>query len=433
MIPDRDGLDESHRRKRAGNCHGNTRRNVAIAGKTLFVLLIIMALLPFLNLHTSRNNTRRRVLQMTAMPAAKYTRDSMDSKADPVDLTEEPIPTKEHPGKAPPDLFPDSNLLFKRIRTGTAAAKKAKKSVIVFVCTLRYCPAVASSIRSLRVDGGYTHDVAVILDESPDYNIANLKQDLLLYKATESMNSKSVRIFTVTQLFDSLLADQTADIRLREPPPISSCMNDHRKRGHRGYYIKTLIFHPDITSAYDTVLFMDSCMTFHSPHMHEILELPEIESSLLAAPDPWQWQKRGIGGRVLKCASKQSVQTAKHLVGRRLKKAGYFNTAFMFFDTAIVNGYTGEFGSSSSTLLELLTVYHSIGPAFQGNQDVLSTYFVYMRNLYRVLPHSVLGSPRVPYDFIKRMKKGSKYIVTAGNIDREVCKTRPTNKFATKK
>lgn len=157
--------------------------------------------------------------------------------------------------------------------------------------------------------------------------------------------------------------------------------------------------------------------------------MPEVIGFILGTPDPWRWGKKMMGGKVLKCADKKAVQVVQDLVGMDLSKASYFAGGFLLYDTAIVRDYPGERNSPSSSLIELYKVYHQHGKVFEGDQEALATYWVYTRKKFHVLPLTMLGSPRVPYEFI-RLIRGDPYIVTAGNADRPVCVSRPTNNLS---
>jgi hypothetical protein len=165
-------------------------------------------------------------------------------------------------------------------------------------------------------------------------------------------------------------------------------------------------------------------MTYHTPHIQEIFQMNEVRGHILAAPDPWIFGRRMLGGRTIKCADPKAIELAKAYVGHDLKISSYFTTGLVLYDSAIVRNY-GD--SSSTTLLELLKVYHELGMVFEGDQLIVSVYWAYIRKQYQIIPYALFGSPRVPYEFLKRMPK-EEYIVTAGNADRPVCMNRPTTK-----
>jgi hypothetical protein len=100
----------------------------------------------------------------------------------------------------------------------------------------------------------------------------------------------NITFYKTTDLWDSLVGGNNESLvsygYLQDAPPVPQCLSDHRKRGHPAYYLKTLIYHPAIVDKWDSALFVDSCMTFHSPHLHEIFQMKEIRGHILAAPDP---------------------------------------------------------------------------------------------------------------------------------------------------
>jgi len=164
-------------------------------------------------------------------------------------------------------------------------------------------------------------------------------------------------------------------------------------------------------------------MTFRSPYVDEIFSMTEIHGHILAAPDPWIWSKLMLIGHVQKCADPTAVLEAEEYVGKPLADASYFMSTLMLYDSAIVRHYGT---ASNSTLLELLPMYHKLAKVFGGDQLIISVYWIYMRKQYQLMPLALFNSPRVPYEFWRRMPN-EPYIITAGNANRAVCKTRPTN------
>lgn len=58
-------------------------------------------------------------------------------------------------------------------------SKPGKETLVVLLCNEKYCPATANLIASLRSDGGYTDDIAVIIDESINYTRESLEKDIV--------------------------------------------------------------------------------------------------------------------------------------------------------------------------------------------------------------------------------------------------------------
>jgi len=190
-----------------------------------------------------------------------------------------------------------------QVKENTASPNPEKETLIVLLCNEKYCRATASLISSLRSDGGYTDDIAVIIDESTNYTRESLERDIL----DEAKEMSNIFLWTSEELFDSLqqLSEERIDF-LRETPPFSSCVAKNQtnekitaERRKRVYYLKSLMFHPIVLN-WKRVLYMDSCMTIGSPHIHEIFLLPEAEGQLMASPDPWRWRRRGIVAKFLK-------------------------------------------------------------------------------------------------------------------------------------
>lgn len=135
------------------------------------------------------------------------------------------------------------------------ANKRPKQPVVIFTCNQEYGAAVASSVISVRVDGGYMGDIAIILEETSDFTVTWMNQQLLSEGAATNVTNPLVKVYfyTVKDLFDSLLTSPDT-AHLRETPPGAPCLPPKRKRGHRGYFLKALIYHPKIANRWDTVL-----------------------------------------------------------------------------------------------------------------------------------------------------------------------------------
>jgi hypothetical protein len=307
-------------------------------------------------------------------------------------------------------------------------------NVVLLLCNEKYCPAVASLVASLRKDGGYRDDVAVIMEESVNYTLASLKHDIIK-EGGGNTPLVNVTFFTASELFESLQLDDD-DKYLGETPPMStSCIGDggvekrKRKKKHRAYYLKSLMFHQVFAERWKTVLYMDACMTIHSSHINEIFSLPEIEEHILASPDPWRWGRKMLAGKIdNSCPDPNTTQLLTHLVGKPLGEASYFASGVVLYDTAIVRDY-GD--SPKATLVELLKVYHQLSAILVGDQEILSVYWVYKRKKFAVMPLAMFGSDRVPYEFLTRVPYDP-HIITAGNADRPVCALRSTNNLNSK-
>jgi hypothetical protein len=144
--------------------------------------------------------------------------------------------------------FPANNEPF-------TAYKGPKQPVVIFTCNQEYAAAVASSVLSVRLDGGYKGDIAIILEETSNFTVAWMNQQLISEGAGTNVTNPlgRVHVYTVKDLFDSLLTSPDT-AHLRETPSGASCLPPKRERGHRGYFLKTLIYHPKIANRWDTVL-----------------------------------------------------------------------------------------------------------------------------------------------------------------------------------
>ena len=129
---------------------------------------------------------------------------------------------------------------------------RVKLNAVVFVCNQRYGSAAASSLVSVRNEGGYQEDVILIVDEDADQNFTSswLENEVI----NQGGSMERVFMFTATDLLNSLIDGDESIAYLSEAPAILPCMAESRQRGHRGYYLKSLIFHPWIATRWDTVL-----------------------------------------------------------------------------------------------------------------------------------------------------------------------------------
>ena len=347
------------------------------------------------------------------------------------------------------------------------------RKVVLFSTNERYASAVASSVVSVRVDGGYKGDIAVILDESSNVTIAWLKDEIR--KEEKKLDERQQQLvyfnnsdeklffYSTKELLDSVL-DNPQIAYMKDPPPSATCLDEKQARSHRSHYYKTLMFHPTIAEKWDIVLCkfllsrfgnlgnwlyaqyfpfdcclqtlllyttpdMDACMTISSPHIHEIFEMSEISGYALAFPDPWRWGRGMMAGRVLTCANSSLVNNLTQYIGKPLSQAAYFTSGFIVYDSDIVREY--DRNSEEPSLVELMKLYHTYSTMFIGDQLIISVYWYHVRHRMRNLPLTMIGTDRVPYEFVPRLKNDP-HIVTAGHTSRQVCAERPTNKFAWK-
>jgi hypothetical protein len=172
-----------------------------------------------------------------------------------------------------------------------------KRTVVVFTCNEAYGRAVASSVISVRIDGGYEGDVAILMEQSQNLTFAWMQQEIQhehkiqrqqrqnqeqsRKNATISKENEGnhyhdnplhrVFIFSTDELWDSLLSWSSSSTKqaernisssssslsiadLRNTPPAGWCMPPKRMSGHRGYFLKTLIYHPIMAERWDIVL-----------------------------------------------------------------------------------------------------------------------------------------------------------------------------------
>jgi len=302
-----------------------------------------------------------------------------------------------------------------------------KGNLALLLCNEMYCLAAANLIASIRADGGYMDDIAVVIGESANYTKDSLKRDIIQEGGGQDEAMANVDIWSAEELFDMLHLNITSKY-LRETPPMASCQANNTASKHRAYYLKSLIFHPVFTN-WSRLIYMDGCMTIHSPHINEIFSLPEAERHILVSPDPWYWGRKGIGAKFVSCPDQNATNLVKNLVGiDDMTKVRYFASGVIMYDTSIVR----EYGASpAATLMEILSLYQKLGKLFYGDQEILSIYWMYMRDQFQVFPLAMLGSNRVPYEFVKRIP-GDPHIITAGHKTRKICTKRATNSKTTR-
>ena len=149
--------------------------------------------------------------------------------------------------------------------SGAAVSEREERHAVVFACNDRYASAAASSVASVRMDGGYNGDIIVIIDN--DVGKTNMTQMIIEHGGV--MDDRII-LLEASELFDSLLLEHNATTMLdylREPPTPLSCLPGNRLRGRKGYYLKTLVFHPWIARQWDKILckFYDViCANFHA-------------------------------------------------------------------------------------------------------------------------------------------------------------------------
>jgi hypothetical protein len=350
--------------------------------------------------------------------------------------------------------------------------------VVIFVCNGRYHSAVSMGIASLRADGGYNGDVAVILEEDSitkdqmreaivegERKALTTSTTNISTAITEDEISRRLFLFSVEELVESLFSEhnrQGLDY-LRQPPPLSSCKEENRKAGHNAYYRKILIYHPSIALRWERVLYLDACMTFHLPYVDWIFDLSSIQQprKLLAALDPWRWRRRGqMKGQLLTSMQFKSNSTntttcvgdpdgeklLRRLVLKKdrdepigahhpsaLSATPFFNSAFILYDSHVVRNYKEVTNSASSTIIEIMILYHLLGQVFRGGDQLIqSVYWMYLRdrNEFGVLEKEFWDDGDIlPYSFEPPTDETrTRVIMSGGNLDRPVCSLRPVNK-----
>jgi hypothetical protein len=118
-----------------------------------------------------------------------------------------------------------------------------------------------------------------------------------------------------------------------------------------------------------------------------------------------------------------------------LSETPYFNSALILYDASVIRSYNDVTQSSSSTVVELIVLYHLLGDVFKGgDQAIQSVYWMYLRDRsdFGVLENDFWDNGELrPYSFEPpqpTQNERQDVIISGGNIDRPICRLRPVNK-----
>mmetsp|Transcript_1021 Transcript_1021/g.1603 ORF Transcript_1021/g.1603 Transcript_1021/m.1603 type:complete len:512 (-) Transcript_1021:251-1786(-) len=341
--------------------------------------------------------------------------------------------------------------------------KRKKQPVVLFICDERYSDAVAMAVASLRNDGAYYGDAVVILEESD-----TMKRDDMYRKLrNERPDEDRTIVYTTAELMGSLFPKRNKDHPLWDPPRLMECLDDNRKSGHTAYYRKMLMFHPTIALQWDIVLFLDGCTSFHLPLVNKVFDLSTKQQpgKVLAALDLWRWRRKpgnlNFKGQLLprgKCTLDRAGEDfVRRVVHNKLfpdedtyepfrplpnsnkprsdilNAAPYMGGALVLYDTSVVRNYKRVTGSASSTIVELLQLFHFLGNVFRdgGDQNIQSVYWMYLRPKdFAVLEREFWDDGKtVAYLTAPPWKEmRNKVILSAYHFNRSVCTERESNR-----
>lgn len=174
------------------------------------------------------------------------------------------------------------------------------------------------------------------------------------------------------------------------PPRHCSSLNSKRAEGWAGYYFKALSSMSSFwASRYRRLIFMDCGMQVHSS-LQPLLEFepgPRIAAHSACYPE-------FISGmeNVIHPECGQATAEALMHAYPKAAKADYFQSTLMVYPTAML-------GPSNRALHEIADLYHRFGAVVEGDQELLSLYWIHNRSAARTLP---LQGPHCLYDYLPR-------------------------------
>lgn len=175
-----------------------------------------------------------------------------------------------------------------------------------------------------------------------------------------------------------------------QPPKHCSTLNEKRRRGWNGYYFKTLASMSSFWAyRYRRMIFIDCGMQVHKP-LEPLLQFdpgPLIAAHSACYPE-YQW---GMS-HVIHSSCDIATANSLFLAYPGAAQSDYFQSTLMVYPTKLL-------GRSYQTLREIVDVYHRFGAVVEGDQELLSLYWIHNRSAARTLP---LVGPHCLYDYLPR-------------------------------
>ncbi|KAL1519745.1 hypothetical protein AB1Y20_023253 [Prymnesium parvum] len=221
-----------------------------------------------------------------------------------------------------------------------------------------------SSVRDLREAGQYTGPVVIVSDgHSPE-----------LRRESEALNARLLNVSTVLP----------ADLYPVATPTPCGLLPRKRRDGASGYHLKALIsMSPFWSERYRTLLFLDCGMKISAPV--EPFFAIDRAGKLVAHSnrDP-----NGLARNLLDTELKQECSPTAYTqllnrYGTQELAVDYFMSTLMLYDTELLR--------DGQALREVARLYREAGPFIDGDQSVLSLYWVVNRSAWLALPSLLPG------------------------------------------
>lgn len=292
-------------------------------------------------------------------------------------------------------IIPPCSYSFAARETLRSSARSQNAThVVITLATSGYERHALNLVYLLRTTGKYSGDIVVLTDED---NL-RLVEDNINY-VTLGHNVKAIS--AVAGLPPSY----------KEPPPVPCMLDDKRRNGWRGYYLKTAMFSNAVVGQWNTVLYMDSKTNILRPISETFFQNIDIEGTLMANPDAWPtFSEDWSMARQLSRGCNNTQQLYQELARTvNLSSTDYFQSTVVLFDTSIL---------SPASAVELCQLYHKWGPLADGDQIILSLYWNNIKRLYKPLPYRVYGasaSYTIPYDYDEKLP-GAPYVLIAHRV-----------------
>ena len=176
----------------------------------------------------------------------------------------------------------------------------------------------------------------------------------------------------------------------RQPPQPCASLPQKRLDGWEGYYFKTLVTMSSFwASRYEVVTWIDCGMHVHRP-LSRLLEV-DPGSHLLALSATWPF--------------KATFSQAHHAVcdpvaNRSLTRAYPAALTSDYFVSTLMRYRTTLLGKANEALRSIIALYHRYGALFEGDQDILSLYWLHNRHAWGPLP---MDPPHCIFDYAFRV------------------------------
>ncbi|KAL1528183.1 hypothetical protein AB1Y20_009543 [Prymnesium parvum] len=231
---------------------------------------------------------------------------------------------------------------------------------------VQYSIRCETTIYAVRREGNYSGPIEVVAPRgfafSRDYNL---------------------RMRTLEQVVG------TSEVPL-EPPRPCDLLNEKRRQGWRGYYTKTLASMSSYWAMrYRRIIFMDCGMQVH----RSLAPLVSFDPGhrLVAHSACYPEYKWGMEHVIHPECGKAAARELAFAYPKALK-ADFFQSTLMIYPTDLL-------GRSHEALRDIVGLYQRFGAVVEGDQELLSLYWIHKRSAAGTLP---LVAPHCLYDYLPR-------------------------------